>query len=172
MDRVSLAVIHRRSSTREFTEDSVPASILRELVKAAMAAPSGRNLQPWKFVIVNNKKLLSDLSIHLPYAKMALNASAGIVVCGDLTKPRDVNDRLWEQDCAAATQNILIAAEAFELGAVWTALFPYNERIDVVSEILQLTKDIVPFCLIPIGYKRAKQLPKDKYNVDKIIWKL
>ena len=168
----ALEVIHNRKSVRNFTDEPVTKEQLETIVKAGMAAPSARNLQPWAFVVVTERQKLDDLAKALPYAKMLLQAQAAIVVCGDMNKAAtEVDSAYWVQDCSAATQNILLAVEALKLGAVWTATFPYQERMNPVIKILGLPDNIRPLNVIPIGVPTGEDKPKDKWKPENVHWK-
>jgi nitroreductase len=167
----ALRVIHSRKSVRHFTDNPVSREDLEILVRAGMAAPSARNLQPWAFVIVNQRDVLDSLGNNLPNAKMLHQAQAAIVVCGDLEKASTtVDQNYWVQDCSAASQNILLAAEAIGLGAVWTAAFPYKERMAPLQKFLELPEHIVPLNIIPIGYPTGEDKPKDKWKPENMYW--
>ena len=165
-----LRIIHQRKSVRKYTDKPVTKEQLEVLLKAAMAAPTAGNKQPWAFVVVTDKATLAKFAEVLPYAKMAAQASAAIVVCGDmnLTFPDEESKPYWVQDCSAASENILLAAEATELGAVWTAVYPMKDRIKAVKEILALPEHIVPLNLVPIGHPTGVEKPKDKYKPENI----
>ena len=122
--------ILNRKSVRAYTDRAVSREQLDTLLRAAMAAPTGRDMRPWKFVVIDNKEALAALSEQLPYAKMLPEAAAAIVVCGDLSVTDDKGQPStnWTFDCSAATENLLLAAEAMGLGAVWTGVYPYEER--------------------------------------------
>jgi nitroreductase len=164
-----LDVIFNRKSVRSFTGEVIPKSDLEILLKAAMAAPSGRNERPWTFIAITEPAILSKLAKGLPYAKMLPKAGAAIMVCGYSVPPsRPGSMDLWEQDCAAATQNILLATEAMNLGAVWTAVHPYPERQEFIRQVLNIPQEIYPFCVIPVGYPTGEEKPKDKFDPKKI----
>jgi nitroreductase len=166
-----LDVILKRKSVRSYTGEVVPKEKLDILLRAAMAAPSGRNQQPWAFISITDLAILQKLAEGLPYAKMLPEAGAAIVVCGYSAPHERPNSKdLWEQDCAAATQNILLAAEAMNLGAVWTAVHPYPDRQEFIREILDIPQEIYPFCVIPVGYPTGIEQPKDKFDEAKIRW--
>ena len=166
-----LDVIFSRKSVRSYTGNSLSKDDLEMLLKAGMAAPSGRNQQPWAFIAITDPDVLVKLAEGLPYAKMLPNAGSAIVVCGYSVPPsRPGSKDLWEQDCAAATQNILLAAEAMNLGAVWTAVHPYPERQEYIRQVLNIPAEIYPFCVIPVGYPTGEEQPKDKFDPDKIHW--
>lgn len=166
--------ILQRKSVRSFTNQPIEKSKLDTLVRAAMAAPTGKDMRPWKFVVVNDKQAMKSLATQLPYAKMLAEAQAAIVVCGDMSvvdkdgKP----STNWTFDCSAATENLLLQAEAMGLGAVWTGAYPYDERVAAVKVALKLPDNIIPLNVIPIGYPKGNPQPKDKYNADNIHYNL
>ncbi|MFW5687654.1 MAG: nitroreductase family protein [Bacteroidota bacterium] len=166
------SVIHSRKSVREYLPDSVPAEKIETMLRAAMAAPTARNIQPWQFFVITRREVLDQLAQDLPYAKMLANAPLAIVVAGDTRKgnPNEEQIHNWKLDCAAATQNLLLAAEALGLGAVWTGVYPYSARIQAVSNALDLPSHIVPLNIIPIGYPAGDASPKDKWDPEKIMY--
>jgi nitroreductase len=161
-----LSVICERKSVRSFKDGDkvIPKETLDAIIKAAFAAPSAVNLQPWHFVIIDKRTILDTLGDGLPYAKMLCSASAAIVVCADT----QISELYWVVDCAAATQNILLSVEAFGLGAVWTAVYPQKERVSFVKNLLNLPENIIPLNVIPIGYPKGTNKAKDKYKAQKV----
>jgi nitroreductase len=155
-----------RKSVRSYSQRAVSREQLDTLVRAAMAAPTGRDMRPWKFVVIDDNAAMDSLSARLPYAKMLQEAAAAIVVCGDMSVVDDKGNPStnWMLDCSAATENLLLAAEAMGLGAVWTGVYPYEERVDAVTMALGLPENIIPLNLIPIGYPQGDPQPKDKYD--------
>lgn len=158
-----------RVSVRRFTDQAVSDDQLTALLHAAMSAPSGVNKQPWEFIVVDDRQLLRQLADALPYAKMAADAPLAIIVCGNKDRflPGD-DDNLWEQDCSAASENILLAAHALGLGGVWTCLYPHQDRIAPVKQILNLDDKLVPFNFIPIGHPLTDHAPMNKWHPDRI----
>jgi nitroreductase len=172
-DRTSIVLenIMSRKSVRDFTGEPVTKSCLLALMKAGMAAPSARNRQPIVFIAVTERAVLDALGEGLPYTRMLIKAGACIVVCGDATVPlQDGASDLWDQDAAAATENILLAVEAMGLGAVWSALYPYPEREGHVRKLLNIPQTAMPFSIIPVGHPAGRDLPKDKFKAEKIHW--
>jgi nitroreductase len=164
----TIAVIHNRKSVRNFTGDSVTLENLEILLKAAMAAPSAVNCQPWGFIVVTNRKTLDALGEALPYAKMLFQAGAAIIVCA---VPAEAHKHLTEYaviDSSLASENILLAAEALGLGAIWTAAYPYPDRMDTVRTILHIPSEIIPLNVIPIGHPTGEDVPKEKFNSHKV----
>jgi nitroreductase len=171
MDRKQLlSAILNRKSVRSFTGEPLGQDDMELLLRAGMAAPSAHNLQPWKFIAITDRQVLNDLAEKLPYAKMLFEAPAAIVVCGDLTKTGGSPKDYWVQDCSAASENILLAAEAMGLGAVWTGVYPRSERVEAVREILNLPSDIVPLNVIPVGTPKGEHQAKDKFKSENIQW--
>jgi nitroreductase len=166
----TLSVIHSRKSVRNFIpEKTIARETLDTIVRAGMAAPSAVNLQPWQFVVVDDRTTLDTLAAGLPYAKMLTQAAAAIIVCGDSTiKVTDMT--FWQLDCSLASGNILLTVEAMGLGAVWTAVYPDAGRIAVVRNTLNLPENIIPLNVIPIGYPTGEDQPKDKYVPEKVHW--
>lgn len=167
-----LEVIHSRKSVRHFTNKPVSKQQLEVILRAGMAAPTAVNRQPWAFYVVTERAILDTLAEQLPYAKMLFEAQAAIIVCGDMEKAGNLVDKgYWVQDCSAATQNILLAAESIGLGAVWTAAYPYDDRTEAVIKTLNLPKKHIPLNVIPIGYPTGEDLPKNKWKPENVTWK-
>ncbi|MDI6755715.1 MAG: nitroreductase family protein [Thermodesulfobacteriota bacterium] len=155
-----LDFICRRRSVRRFAKKDIPEETLEILMKAAMAAPSGNNVQPWEFVIVRDPKTKEALSRVHPWVYMAAEAPAAIVVLGDKSS------EWWRDDCAAATENILLAAANLGLGAVWCGI---NEgHAPAVRKILGIPSRLEVLCIIPIGYAAESPPPHTKYRKDKV----
>ena len=158
----------KRKSVRRFAECSVTESQLSTLLKVAMAAPSAKNAQPWHFVVIEDRNVLDRLSEQLPYAKMLTSAALAIVVCGDTQVHTGESAQNWIMDCSAATQNLLLVAESMGLGAVWTAAYPYPDRIEAVRTALLLPPEIMPLNVIPIGAPFGNERPLDKWKPERI----
>ncbi len=157
-----LELLHKRRSIRKYTSEPVSKADIEAMLKAAMAAPSASNKQPWNFVLVQERSMLDQLAEVHNYAKMLKEASACIVVCGD------TSNKYWEQDCSAATQNILLAATALGLGSVWLGIHPNAEPVQKVSEWLKIGSTYVPLCLIAIGHPAEEKGPSDRYDESKV----
>ena len=169
----SQTVLHnilQRKSVRAYTDRAVSHEQLDTLIRAAMAAPTGRDMRPWHFIVLEGRHQLSPLAEQLPYAKMLAEAQAAVVVCGDMsvTDKEGNPSRNWTFDCSAATENLLLQAEAMGLGAVWTGVYPYDERIEAVKQALHLPDHLIPLNVIPIGYPKGDPQPKDKYDPAKV----
>ena len=173
----ALDTIFSRKSVRTYTDQAVSEEQVETLLKAAMAAPTGMNVQPWRFVVVRDQAVKDALAG--PRGGMIAQAPVVIVVCGETTmmrkpwgqpdaEPVEVENGNWVQDCSAATENLLLAAEALGLGAVWTAAYPYEDRLNPVCEALGLPENVKPLCVVPVGYPGGDDQPKDKWKPENI----
>jgi nitroreductase len=162
--------IHNRKSVRNFTGEPVSKEQLDMILKAAMAAPSAVNMQPWAFVVITDKKTMDSLADILPFAKMLYKAGAAICVCMIPEKAYEKRVEFAIMDCSAASQNILLSAEALGLGAVWTAAEPWEELADNVRKILGIPGNILPLNIIPIGHPTGEDLKKNKFKAENIHW--
>lgn len=160
--------IHARKSVRQFTSEEVSENQIEVMLRAAMAAPSAVNQQPWRFIVVTGRERLDNLSEGLPYAKMLKQATLAIVVCGETTWRNGQDNPYWSQDCSAATQNLLLAAESLGLGAVWTAVYPDRDRVEWVTTTLEIPNGVLPLCVVPIGYPAGDTQPRDKWKPENI----
>jgi nitroreductase len=159
------AILSRRS-IRKYTGQPVPDEMIGELLKAAMSAPSAGNQQPWHFVVIRERSILDQIPKYHPYSAMLKETSVAILVCGDLKSEK--HKGYWVQDCSAATQNLLIAAQAKGLGAVWLGVYPREDRVAGIRKLLGLPEHIVPLSLIPIGYKGEEKPPADRYDASRV----
>ena len=146
-----------RRSIRAYTTEPVTDELVERLLRAAMAAPSAGNQQPWQFVVVRERETLHAVTVFHPYAAMLDQAPLAILVCGD-TRLEKWPD-FWPQDCAAATENLLIEAQALGLGAVWLGVYPLVERVDGMRALLGLPAHVTPFALVPVGWPAAARTP-------------
>ena len=161
----AIQTIMTRPSVRAFLDKPVPEEIVERLLRAAMAAPSAKNSRPWAFVLIRDRAELEKLGAALPNAKMTATAPLALAICGlmDKTLPGEARE-YWIQDCAAATENFLLAVHALGLGAVWTGVHPISERIAILKETLCLPDGVEPFCLIPFGWPAGPVDAKDKWD--------
>ncbi len=155
-----------RRSVRSFTNEEIPPETITNLLKAAMQAPSSNNGQPWHFVVVDKREILDKISTFHPHSKMTLQAPAAIFVCAYV--PQGKLYEMWIQDCAAASENILLAAHSLGLGGVWLGVHPREERVNGVVELLGLPEDIKPFSIIVLGYPAEAPRSVDRFNAEKV----
>jgi nitroreductase len=159
-----IAPILARRSIRKYTAEPVSADDLRAILEAGMAAPSGKNLKPWHFVVVTDRGRLDRLAEKGTYWKMLHEAPLAIVVCGD----PGISDRYYDQDSVAATENILIAVSMLGLGGVWLGCHPNPERMDPVRAILGIPSEIVPIAILSIGHPAEEKEPRTQYEEGRV----
>lgn len=158
-----------RTSIRKFKQQPVEAAKVETMLRAAMAAPTAMNRQPWHFVVVDDKNVLNTLAGQGRRGDMLRNAPLAIVICGDMEKaPDGVARDFWIQDTSAATENLLLAAHGLGLGAVWTGLYPITERAGQVAQILGMPETIIPLCTVIVGYPDEQPAPKDKWKPENV----
>ena len=162
----TLSAILSRRSIRKFTKETVSDQVLTELLEVAMSAPSAGNEQPWHFIVIRDRQILDDIPKYHPYSHSLRETSVAIMVCGDIKLEQ--YEGCMVQDLSAATENILIAVQAKGLGAVWLGLHPVKERIDGVRQLLNIPRDVIPLCVIPIGYPAEQKPPANRYDKSRI----
>jgi nitroreductase len=161
---MSIEIIFARRSIRAYTSKPVSKADLAKLLEAGMAAPSGRDLKPWHFVVIEDRATLERLADAHEHGKMLKSAAAAVAVCGDTT----VSPDFWIQDCAAATENILIGAAALGLGAVWLGCHPRENRVSAIREVLAIPRHFGILSLISIGHPGEKKEPRTQYSEERV----
>jgi len=158
-----------RVSVRDFTGEKISDQQIETLLRAAMASPSAMNSQPWAFMVITKDSLLAQLGEAFPYSRCANHPACAIIPCGDMSKTlQGEAEDFWINDVSAATENLLLAAHAMGLGAVWTGLHPSKERYLQAQALLGLPETIIPLCIVPIGVPAEQPEVKDKFNPDNI----
>ena len=179
IDNETIRTIMNRKSVRAFTDEPVPAEYMEAMLKAAMAAPTGSNIQPWHFVVLTDKSRYEKMFEGNSNMHIYNSSAAVVVLCADTTVTRvPKNDpdgvpvtkpnRMWRDDLGACTENFLLAAESLGLGAVWTALYPFADCYTSVKCELGLPDYLMPYCAIAVGWPAGDNLPKDKWKPDRI----
>lgn len=157
--------IMTRTSIRQFTAQSVSRGAVDSLLHAAMAAPTAANRQPWHFMVMDRREMLDSIATQAPGWAPVGRAPLAILVCGNMERTLDGEAAdFWVQDCAAVSENILLAAHAMGLGAVWCGVYPVKERIDFLNNFLMLPESIVPMSMIVIGHPSEHPAPKNKFD--------
>lgn len=159
-----LSAIWGRRSIRAYAETPIPAEVITDLLRAAMAAPSAAAKDPWRFVVVQDRAMLRRMAAALPHGRMLAEAGAGIVVCGDLSAAHDGQLSYLLQDCAAAIENLLIAAHALGLGACWLGVHPREARIDALHSLLGIPPPVIPVSAVAVGHPAEHKEPRTRYD--------
>jgi nitroreductase len=155
-----------RRSIRQYKPDLVSEEQVQKLLEAAMSAPSAGNERPWQFVVIDDRKVLGAIPTMHPHSQMLEEAPLAILVCGDLEQAKF--EGYWIQDCSAATENLLLAAHALGLGAVWLGVYPDEERIAGLRRLLALPEHVIPLALVAVGYSEEVKLPVQRYKPERV----
>lgn len=155
--------IFSRRSIRRYTDEPITDTELQDLLEAGMAAPSASNRKPWHFVVVTDRETLCALAEAHPYGKMLTKAGAAIAVCGDPGV-----STWWVQDCSAATENILIAAAAMGLGAVWLGCHGNTEREQAIRRVLGIPDSIGVLSLLSVGHPAEEKEARTQYDARRV----
>ena len=158
-----LDLIKKRRSIRRYTGETVSDADIRALLEAAMAAPSADNIQPWEFVVVQDRALRRQLGETHPWANMCADAPVVFVVCG-----LERRSEHWVEDTSAATENLLLAAAALDLGAVWVGVYPARHSEEHVRTALGIPRDLRVLCLVPVGHPAESRPPHTKMDERKV----
>jgi nitroreductase len=158
--------IFKRRSVRKYTEKPVEKEKIEKLLRAAMQAPTSGNQRPWEFLVVENKETLRQLSLTNPYSKLIANAPLAIVMLGNADFIKYPEH--WEQDLAAATQNLLLEAVELSLGAVWVGVAPLPDDMAHIKSIFNFPDNIKPFAVVAIGYPDEEKKPVDRFEENRI----
>ncbi len=154
--------ILKRRSIRKYTDKKIDEETMHKLLECGMAGPTCVNARDWAFIVVDDKELLRELSrCNGRAAGMLPDAAAAIIVCGDLNRAFSGAKDYWIEDASIATQNIILAASAMGLGAVWLGTYPQEDKVGNVKELIKLPDEIVPLSVIALGYP-AEEKPDDK----------
>ncbi len=161
-----IAHILDRRSIRRFTDQPIDNETIKNILTAAMYAPSAVNLQPWHFVVIDQRPMMEKIMEIHPHARMLRTASHAVVVCGDIHLQHA--DGYWVVDCGAATQNLLLAAHALELGSCWVGIHPREERKAAFSRLLSLPSHVLPFALVALGYPEEHKPRPERFHPEKV----
>jgi nitroreductase len=160
----ALTAIMTRRSIRKYQERPVEPETIETLLRAAMAAPSAGNQQSWRFVVVQDRDRLDSMATTSPYAGLLERAPLAIAVSGETIGEK--HPGYWVEDCSAAIENMLIAANALGLGAVWLGYHPNQDRKDALAELLDLPPSFEVLGVVAVGYPAEEKAPADRFNPD------
>lgn len=165
----ALDVIQTRVSVRHFTDEAITDAQIETLLRAAMSAPTAVNKQPWAFVVIDDKDILKTIGEEFPNSRVQNGATLCIAVCGDMSKALEGEAQgYWVEDTSAATENMLLAAHAMGLGALWVGTYPIQDRVERTKQLLNLPEHIIPMCLVTLGHPAEQPEVKDKFKIENI----
>ena len=152
--------IFTRRSIRKYTSDVVSDKIIHEILKAGQNAPSAKNMRPWEFIVVRDKKMLATLSSLKPNAYMVKDCSFAIIA---LAKETTI---FWQQDMGASVQNMLLMAEHYNVGSCWIGI--NEEQGDIIKNLLDIPQEYNVYTMISFGYKGDNKESNNAFDVTKI----
>jgi nitroreductase len=162
----TLDAIRTRRSIRRYLDKPIGEDLVDKLLASAMQAPSARNQQPWHFVVIDDRTLLSKIPEFMPNAAMAAGAPLAILVCADLALEK--SEGYWVVDCSAATENMLLAAHDLGLGACWCGVYPRENRMEHLKELLGLPENVMAHSLVVIGHPAEPITAENRYRPERI----
>lgn len=165
----TLEAIRSRRSIRKYKKGvQIPKEDVKQILEAAMMAPSACNTRPWEFVVVENREKLDELhSVH-PYTSMLTTASLAIVLCAKPELQEGICKGFFPEDCGAAAQNILLAAEELGYGTCWCGVYPNEERVEMLRKVVEVTS--VPFAIIALGVPDEAPAARGFYDETRVKW--
>jgi nitroreductase len=165
----TMDAIWTRRSIRTYRDQPVPEELVQKLLAAAMQAPSARNQQPWQFIVIDQRAILAEIPKFMPNAAMAGSAPLAIVVCGDVDLEKAAgSEGYWPVDCAAAIENLLLAAHSLGLGAVWCGVYPREQRMEGLRRLMGLPENVVAHSLVVVGYAAEQVQPENRYQPERV----
>ena len=162
----TIKTIKQRRSIRNFNDKRIEDKDIKTILECAMLAPTARNQQGFRFIVVDDKNILNDISSNIEYGKMCKDASHAIVVCYEIND--ESSELYWVQDASVSTQNILLSAADLGIGSVWIAIHPREKKINFVTNYFKLPKNIKPLCIVALGYKDNFLKELNRYDKSKV----
>lgn len=165
----AIETIYKRRSIRHYLDKPVERDKITTLLKAATAAPTAANCQPWEFIVVDEPENLAEIKNKLVFARY--NAPVAIVVCGNMKLSfKGPGQEMWVQDCSAATENMLIAATSLGLGSVWIGVYPLESNIKPLKKILNIPDYVIPLAIVYVGYAAEEKEPRTRLDEKRVYW--
>ncbi|MEA3353410.1 MAG: nitroreductase family protein [Campylobacterota bacterium] len=162
----TVETILSRRSTRNFNHKDISKEDINTILSCAMSAPTARNQQGFRFIVVDKQELLNKISQEIEHGKMCKDANKAIIVCYEIKD--ETSELYWIQDASAATQNILLSSTALGIGSVWVALHPREQKINFIKDQFNLPDHIKPLSLIALGYKENFLKQIDRFDSSKV----
>jgi nitroreductase len=163
---IPMDAILRRHSVRSYSSQPVDDAIIEKIVHAGMSAPSAMGSRPWHFIVIADRDKLTAITKIHPYSQMLLHAQRAILVCGDVDA--EILPDYFQQNCAAATENILIAAADLGLGSVWIGLYPNEKYRSDFRKLFAIPDGMEPFSLVSLGFPPKELSPATRLDPSRV----
>ena len=159
--------IFHRISVRKYEDRPVEPEKIERMLRAAMAAPSACNQQPWEFWVVTDRETLKALSkVHM-YTGMTARAPAAIV---SAYRTKTYVPAFSQIDMSIAMENLWLETDALGLGGVWLGIAPDESRMKKVAEIVGMPDTLRAFAVFPFGYPAESRPQQDRYDESRVHW--
>ena len=162
----SLQALKTRRSIRKYQNKKIPQNIINDIIHCAMYSPSAFDYQPWHFIIVDKKKIFEDILKVAAHAEMIKEASYAVILCGDIKLEENIG--LLIQDISAATENLLLAAHSYGLGAVWVGIYPFDDITRGIKKLFNLPGNIVPVSMAVLGYPGETPEQPERFKKERL----
>jgi nitroreductase len=160
--------IHTRRSIRAFTDEPVSEADMDVILRAAMAAPSAGNAQPWHFVVLTDRAVMDAVPDIHPHAAMIRQAPVAVAVAAELAQEKYPGFGYWTLDCSAAVENMLLAARGLGIGSVWCGIYPRSERMEGLKKLLGLPEGVQAHALVVFGHPAQEFKRVDRFKPERI----
>lgn len=161
-------IFRNRRSIRKYTAEKIPAETIMEIMQDAMSGPSAMCLDPWEFIIIDDASILAEIAQFLPNGAFLKDAPCGIIVCGDISRAHINSISYLLQDVSSAIENLLLSAEAHNIGSCWLGIHPREERMEAVSKYFNLPENIIPVAAVSMGFKAETKEPQSRFDINKL----
>ena len=161
-------IFRNRRSIRKYTAEKIPSETIMEIMQDAMSGPSAMRLDPWEFIIIDDASILADIAQFLPNGAFLKDAPCGIIVCGDISRAHINSISYLLQDVSSAIENLLLSAEAHNIGSCWLGIHPREERMEAVSKYFNLPENIIPVAAVSMGFKAENKEPQSRFDINKL----
>ena len=161
-------IFRSRRSIRKYTAEKIPSETITEIMQDAMSGPSAMRLDPWEFIIIDDASILADIAQFMPHGAFLKDASHGIIACGDISRAHINSISYLLQDVSSAVENLLLSAEAHNIGTCWLGVHPREERVEAISKYFNLPENIIPVAAISMGFKAETKEPQSRFDNNKL----
>ena len=165
MEEILNTILTRRS-IRAYTDKEISEETMNMLLRSAMYAPTARNFQEWRFIVVREPENLAKIEKVQPYNTLLKQAKAAVIVCAQLET--DLHKRFFQQDCGASIQNLMLAAHGLGIGSVWLGVYPLPEITDGITKAFNLPEDVLPIGVVALGYPAEEKSDPNRFDPSKI----
>jgi nitroreductase len=160
------SAILKRRSIRKYSNKKLPKQVVNDLLKAAMYSPSAMNNQAWQFIVIDDRPKLDEVLKVITHAEMLRSAQTAILICGDLNLEKNID--YIQQNCSAATQNMMLWAYGVGLGSCWIGVYPVQETVSGLQKLFNLPEHVIPISMVSLGYPAENPIADERFKTEKV----